>query len=353
MAGANGHGMAGSIACALVSAVLFAVAAALQQDTVRKAATAEPSGVRVLAVGPLARRMLTSRRWLIGQGFSVAGFGCHAVALRLGALPMVQALLVVQLLFALPLAARQRKRRLLRRDWVGAAIVCTGLVLLIAQGVPHGVPRPETLPRAGMVVVTAVVVLFLLSRAARPTQLRASLTAMAAGFCVTSTAVLVSVGTSEPHRYGWILLGVPVTTIIGGILIQEAFAHGSLPTALTTVTIADPVLSYVAGRTLFAAATEPHPLPLAGAAALILGGVALLGNSPTLHDERDSDIHDHRHSTIPGRHDGDIHNAPDGELRGGRAGSAEDGHGGDVRGQRAGGIRDRRDGDTLAIDQVS
>ncbi|WP_433601984.1 DMT family transporter [Nocardia sp. CA-135953] len=345
MAGANGHSMAGSIACAVVAAVLFAVAAALQQDTVRKAATAETSGARVLAVGPLARRMLTSRRWLVGQGLSVAGFGCHAVALRLGALPMVQALLVVQLLFALPLAARQRKRRLLRRDWVGAAIVCTGLVLLIAQGVPHGVPRPETLPRAGMVVVTAVVVLFLLSRATRPTQLRASLTAVAAGFCVASTAVLVSVGTSEPHRYGWILLGVPVTTIIGGILIQEAFAHGSLPTALTTVTIADPVLSYVAGLTLFTATTEPHPLPLAGAAALILGGVALLANSPTLHDERDSDI--------PGRHDGDIHSATDGDLRGGRAGGAEDGHGDDVRGQRAGGIRDRRDGDNLAIDQVS
>jgi drug/metabolite transporter (DMT)-like permease len=283
----SGDGMVLSVALAVLAALLFAVSAALQQGSARTAALADTGAGRGLAVAGIARTLLTSRRWLLGQAASVAGFLCHVAALRFGALPMVQALLVVQLLFALPLAAGQRRRRLLRRDWAGTVGVCGGLVLLIAQGVPHGPPRIATLPDAAGLVAVAVAVLFTAARSTRSTQLRSALTAMASGCCISSTAVLVSIGTLQLSHFGWALLGVPLTTTIGGILTQEAFAHGSLPTALTTMTITDPVLSYTAGLTLFVTTTHPSPLPLAGAAALVIGGVAMLANSPTLHDEHD------------------------------------------------------------------
>jgi hypothetical protein len=113
-----------------------------------------------------------------------------------------------------------------------------------------------------------------------------------------------------------VLLGIPVTTVIGGILTQEAFAHGSLPTALTTMTVTDPVLSYAAALTLFAAAARPHPIPLAGAAVLVLGGVALLANSPTLHDERDHDVHTGPDSNARNRLGDDVDDGHDGDIRG-------------------------------------
>ncbi|MEG8178039.1 hypothetical protein GZH49_05755 [Nocardia terpenica] len=271
---------------ALLSALLFALAASLQQGSARRAALEGAGGARWFAVVGIARTLVTNRRWLLGQGASATGFLCHAAALRLGALSMVQALLVVQLLFALPFAARRRRERLLRRDWIGTIAVCGGLVLLVAQGAPHGPVRSAALPFAGAGVMVAVVVLVVAARLTRSPQLRAALTALASGCCVATTAVLVVIATSALPHPSWALLGIPLSTTIGAILTQEAFARGSLPTALTTMTITDPVLSYTAGLTLFATTVRPALLALALAAALIIGGVVVLANSPTLHDER-------------------------------------------------------------------
>ncbi|WP_225728713.1 MULTISPECIES: DMT family transporter [unclassified Nocardia] len=276
-----------AIGLALLAALLFAVSAALQQGAARQAA-ADAGQARWLTVAAIIRRLIADRRWLIGQGALVAGFALHAAALRLGAISVVQALLVVQLLFALPLAAARRRRGLLLRDWAGTVLVCAGLILLVSQGVPeHSQVRTELLPRAALVVVFAIGGLVLLGRPARSTQLRSAMFAIAAGCCFASTAVLVVVATNALPHPSWALLGIPVTTTLGGLLTQEAYARGSLPTALTAMTITDPVLSYTAGATLFTVAVHPQPLWLAGAALPVLAGIALLANSPTLHDERE------------------------------------------------------------------
>ncbi|WP_312884457.1 DMT family transporter [Nocardia barduliensis] len=277
-----------TITLALLSALLFAVSAALQQGAARQAAAGTGQG-RFLLIAAIARRLLTDRRWLAGQGANVAGFVVHAFALRFGAIAVVQALLVVQLLFALPFAALRRRRALLARDWAGTTAVCAGLILLVAQGIPaHSAVRGELLPVAGTGVAVAIVVLFGVSRLARSTQLRSALVAVAAGCCFAATAVLVVVATSALPEPSWALLGIPVSTVLGGILTQEAYARGSLPTALTAMTITDPVLSYLAGATLFTATIHPRPPLLACAAIAVIVGVALLANSPTLHDERET-----------------------------------------------------------------
>ncbi|MFI9505443.1 DMT family transporter [Nocardia sp. NPDC052566] len=275
-----------AVVLALLAALLFAASAALQQAAARQAATAAGQG-RWLTIIGILRALLTDRRWLAGQGANVAGFAVHATALRLGAISVVQALLVVQLLFALPMAAARRGRGLLGRDWAGTILVCAGLILLVAQGVPaHSAVQPELLPGAGVGVFIAVIVLVAAGRLAGSTQLRSALLAIAAGCCFATTAVLVVVATSALPQLSWALLGIPVSTCIGGLLTQEAYARGSLPTALTAMTITDPVLSYAAGATLFTVVTHPHPLPLACAALPVIAGVAVLANSPTLHDER-------------------------------------------------------------------
>ncbi len=73
----------GTISLALFAALLFAVSAALQQGAARQAATEAGQG-RFLVIVGIARRLVTDRRWLAGQGANVAGFVVHAVALRVG-----------------------------------------------------------------------------------------------------------------------------------------------------------------------------------------------------------------------------------------------------------------------------
>uniref|UniRef100_UPI002454F59C DMT family transporter n=1 Tax=Nocardia wallacei TaxID=480035 RepID=UPI002454F59C len=169
-------------AAALPAALLFAVSAAWQQGSVRGAALAVESASGPLAVAGIARTLLTNRRWLLGQACSAAGFLCHAVALRYGSISTVQALLVVQLLFALPFAARRRRIRLLARDWAGTVAVCCGLTMLVAQSVPVGPVRADRLPIAGCLVLVAVAVLLVAGRVFGGTQWRSALTAGGGGW---------------------------------------------------------------------------------------------------------------------------------------------------------------------------
>ncbi|MEV6323857.1 DMT family transporter [Nocardia sp. NPDC051787] len=165
--GAGSVDAVATVTLALLAAFLFAVSAALQQGAARQAATDSGQG-RFLLIATIARRVITDHRWLAGQGANVAGFAVHAVALRFGGIAVVQALLVVQLLFALPLAAVRRGRRLLARDRAGTTAVCAGLILLVAQGVSaQSAVNTQFLPEAGAGVIVTIVLLFGASRSAR------------------------------------------------------------------------------------------------------------------------------------------------------------------------------------------
>src|SRR5690242_322787 len=65
-------------------------------------------------IGTLARHPL----WLLGLTMMFAGQGLQSVALDGGNLAVVEPLLTMSLLFALPLAATWRRERLKRLDWV-------------------------------------------------------------------------------------------------------------------------------------------------------------------------------------------------------------------------------------------
>jgi drug/metabolite transporter (DMT)-like permease len=282
----DNDGLVVSIAFAVVAAFLFAMSAALQQSSARTAALARPGRNRVIAAFGLLGTLVRDRIWLAGFAAALAGFAAHVVALHLGSIPTVQAVLVVQLLFALPFAAVRRRSWPLVRDWFGTALVCSGLVMLVSQGVPRGEVRPQLLPIGAAIAVTAIVLLVVVARLlGHHQQTRSALVAVAAGCCFTTTAVAVYLTAAQLPHLSWALPCLGVSIVVGGLLVQEAFASGSLPTALTAMTITDPVLSYTAGVTLFAVASTASPAVLVAAAALVFIGVVLLANSPTIHDE--------------------------------------------------------------------
>ncbi|GAA4629884.1 hypothetical protein GCM10023196_053030 [Actinoallomurus vinaceus] len=346
--------MALSVPLALLGAMLFAVSAALQQHAARTAArrpfpirAARPSSpaartgarrsspIRVGArrssparVGPrrsspagagvgghsgsadegarprlrvsmLLVRLARDPLWLLGWAAGVAGFGTQALALHLGSIVVVQALLVTQLLFALPLGAMFGGRRLLWRDWAGAAVVCAGLVLLVT--VRDAVPQ-TTGQRSAVAAVVAVAagligLLLLAARSLRShAQSRTAALAVAAGICFCLTAVFLVFAGDDLARHGllatvldWPAASLAASTMLGTVLVQSAFAGGSLTTAMTAMTVTDPVAGWVVGMAVFDAPQAADAGVISGSAlaiVLITVGVAVLATSPTLHDER-------------------------------------------------------------------
>jgi hypothetical protein len=293
--------MTTGIGLALFAAMLFAVSAALQHHVARSTALRRYRSeggrpARWLPVLGLLWSLVRNPIWLLGALVTTAGFLAHAAALGFGAIGVVQAVLVMQLLFALPLATVRRRRLPLLRDWVGTVAVCGGLIgLLAVRGV---IPQTtEHRDRAFVVVSVAAVVVVLLVMAARfarrHAHRRTAFMGVAAGICFCMTATFLVFLTADLSAHGlaglvdWPLLGIAATTTVGSVLVQDAFAGDSLPMALTATTITDPTASWIVGLLLFdvkppAGVGTVVGCLLSGAAVAI--GIGLLANSPTLRD---------------------------------------------------------------------
>jgi len=301
-----------SILLALLGALLFAVSAALQHHVVGEHArqltsVAHPAidlgdpddrpvrrPLRVLA---LLRRLARDPLWLLGWVANLAGFAAQAAALHLGSIVIVQALLVTQLLFALPLSVLSSRRRPLRRDWLGTAAVCAGLatLLTVRGAVPQTTGRRSEVWLVVCVAAGLILLLLLVSRVATGQQYRTAAIGASAGICFCLTAVFLVLIGDDVARGGapaavtdWPVPGLCASTLLGLVLVQRAFAAGTLPAAMTAMVVTDPVSSWIAGTVLFDAGPRWGAGVLAGSAvgvAFIALGVAALANSPTLRDE--------------------------------------------------------------------
>jgi drug/metabolite transporter (DMT)-like permease len=297
-----------AVLLSLLAAMLFAVAAAAQQQAARTASTArdarhdEPSGHinRWLPVLGLVRLLARDRIWLVGWVTNLLGFLTQAAALHFGSLAVVQPLLVTPLLFALPLTTLRVGRGPLKGDWAGGALICAGLAVLLS--VRGAAPQAGDARRSHVLLAAAcamllVAVLLVLGRSVhdRP-QERAMLVAVGAGICFAMSAVFITLTTDDLLNRGvaatatdWPGYALAVSTLVGLLLGQDAFAAGSLPTAVAAMTITNPVVSYLAGVFAFDVRPPTTSGALAGVAAagaLIAGGVVVLARSPTVHEGR-------------------------------------------------------------------
>lgn len=274
-----------AVVLSVLAAAMFTTSAAMQQRAARRVNPDVHGRALPVRVFLLVRRLVRDRWWLAGWLLSVAAFAAHAFALHLGSLTVVQALLVSQLLFAM-LTVRHPPAR----AWLGTIAVCAGLALLVVArpSVPHTLERTDVLPAVGIAV--GVIVLFIggahLLPARTEARLRGALAGVAAGVCTCLTAVFVVLVTDTLAREGvrglatdWSTLAVIASTTASGLLTQDAFAAGSLPTALTAISIADPLCSALFDATVFHAGWRGAlwwPWSQLVVAALLVAGVALL-----------------------------------------------------------------------------
>lgn len=272
------------IVLSLVSAMLFALGTVLQQ---RAGVSERSPGAHAGLILRMARRPV----WLAGIASDALGFVTQAAALRIGRLAVVQPLLVVSVVFALPLGARLSGQSARRREVAAAALVVLGVVGFLVVANPSGgrseAPLSDWLIVA-MIFAAVCAPIVLLGRGG-PAPRRAAFLGTAAGVLFALSAALTKAVVDELHAGVLHVLGSWEIYALAGVgyasmtLNQLALNTGALAATLATSTAADPIVSIALGLALFHESVHLTGLRTLGtliALAVALLGIAGLARSP-------------------------------------------------------------------------
>jgi len=243
-----------AVVLALLAALLFAVAAVLQEKGTEGIADAGPGGLGFM------KTLATRKVWIAGIVADILGFAVQAGALALGSLLLVQPLLVTTLLFALPLAARTQRRRLTAWEWFWAAVLMVSLIIFMVLGEPtEGINQPSgrawIIPIAVLVPVVALCV-WRGGRMANGTG-RSLVLALAAGLLLGYSAPFTKTGMDAFGQSfltglsSWEFWAMAVTATLGTLWQQSSYQAGDVQTSLPAVTVLKPVVAMALGLTIY------------------------------------------------------------------------------------------------------
>lgn len=308
-----------AIVAALGAAICFAIGSFIQQSVARE------SGDDVLRVR-LLLDLARQPRWVAGVGLNVFSFAILAIALAFGPLTLVLPLAATDVLFALPLIARKHRRRLTRRDLLGAGTVTVGIATFLAVSPPAGgVSVPGATEWA--LVFLAVGALAALSamiavRVSGPVRV-VWLAAAAGGlYGLLDALTKASVSLLAAHGAGVLVRWEPYAMLgaagLGALFGQSAFGAGALSLSLPVIDTLEPVSAVVIGATVFGEQLASSPVEfgfqVAGGAAAA-AGIALLSRSAIVAAESsESPGPPERPAGGPGGVPGELRERP-GELR--------------------------------------
>lgn len=290
-----------AIVLAILASICFAGAAVLQHRAV--AAHSEDAHNDDTDTDPGATLSLKSLRevtrrpgWLAGLALAVGGTTMHAIALVLAPLSIVQPIGVLAVPIAVVLSVMRTKNKPAPGVLVGVALSVAGVAafVAIAAGTAVSSPAPDGATLlAGLVVAGLVVALGALGITSRTAWVRciACATAGAVAFGLVSAllrAVSQSVTTGltgllDPPVLA-ALVGIVAAVVVGGWLVQQAFAVGAPEVVVACLTVVDPIVAVVLGVVLLGEGartpTQSWLLLLGAAAAAATGVVALASHHP-------------------------------------------------------------------------
>jgi sulfur carrier protein ThiS/drug/metabolite transporter (DMT)-like permease len=284
---------------ALAASLCFAAGYVLQYHEAHEA----PRG---LFLSPrLLLELLKHRIWLAGLGVMFVGNGLQAWALGVGSLAVVEPILTVSLLFALPLSAAWHRERLSRTEWAGAVMVSAGLGVFLGVGSPT--EGNADMPQYQWLLLTLATWGLALSlvaagqRAPWPAT-KAALIGGGAGVLFGLQAALTRyclhwIDKDFGHLVvSWQPYVLLVTAIYGLTLAQSAYEAGSLTAALPPMTVGEPVIGVLIGVLALDQqfANSPGALTLESiGAGVMIWGTWLLARSPLVTRR-----HPHRRTLI-------------------------------------------------------
>jgi len=237
----------------------------------------------------LARRPL----WLVGNALDGVGYLFQFLALRRGSLSLVEPLLVLSLVFALPVAAFLDRRRVSPGEVASTGIVAAGLALFLGVARP-GLGHPDASGGAWTVLTTIVVVgcgALVVGARHRAPRRAAVLLGAGSGLSFGYVAALT-------ERTGHLLndgvvhtlvTWVPYAMLIGAVaallLTQSAFNAGELRLSLPTLSVTQPLVAVAIGLGFFGEHIDLRglaPVVEVLGLALVTVGVFALGRAPVI-----------------------------------------------------------------------
>ncbi len=242
-----------AVLAALAAALSYAIASVLQHWEAEK--QPPDKELRLSLVGRLAKRP----RWIAGFSFDVGGYAVQWWALTIGSLVVVQPLLVVGLLFALPIKARFTAYRFHGWDWAGALLTTAGLAVFLVVSRPAAGHSNVAAVTWTVLLLAAGALAGLLVAIGRGSSPRWKAVAYGTaggivyGVCAALTkscAHLLSLGVS--HLFGsWQPYLLACAGVAGMVLAQSAFQAGPLDASLPTLSATDPIVSVLIGMVAF------------------------------------------------------------------------------------------------------
>jgi drug/metabolite transporter (DMT)-like permease len=266
---------------ALMAAFLFALAATLQQKGALNLPTVSLKEPASLA------RLLGQTMWLLGTVALLVGYALQAAALDRGRLAIIQPLLVMTVVFALPLGYVLTGQHVGRKEIAGAAAIVLGLAAFAVFGDPAG--GRENAPAgewAIAIVVIAVVCVGLMLVAGRGgLTMRAAVYGTVAGILFGLSAALTKPTMEFLHEgidellSHWEPYALAVAGVLGFVLQQVSLGTGRLAPSVATVSVANPVVGILLGIVLLdERLSRPawHVLVACAGLALALAGAVVI-----------------------------------------------------------------------------
>ena len=245
----------------LGAAVAFGSSSALKHMSAGDAPDAQ--SMRPTHLGRFIRATVTHRLWLGAIVCDVVGLVLQIFALHLGALSLVQPLLVTGLVFALIFRWLFGTESLSKRQGVWAVMVTVSLAVFLLLAAPRtqssGPEHVDKVPAliAGGVGIVLVLLLIELGRRRRVHHQKAALLGIAVGIVYAAMAALLKAVTdvaadSFPHIFtSWQLYAFLIAGGSGMLLNQLAFQAGPLSASLPATSTVDPLLSIVIGVAIY------------------------------------------------------------------------------------------------------
>jgi drug/metabolite transporter (DMT)-like permease len=268
----------------LLAATGYALGTVLQQKGALQA-DAAVTGVKFLV--QLFRRPV----WLLGGVVMAVGWVFQAIALHLGSLVLVQSLIILSLVIALPFGAWLTAQRITRPVWAGASALVLGIVLVLSLGSPQSGTRTPGARDWWIASCVSLGLALLLARlgAHRAGAVRAMAYGAGAGLgyglatAVTKVFTDVVGGGLLAILGSWEVYVMAAAATVGLALNQSALRTGALAPAMAATNATTLLACIVLGLTVFGESFQQgtgHLAVVLAGLALALLGIVLLAAAP-------------------------------------------------------------------------
>jgi drug/metabolite transporter (DMT)-like permease len=236
--------------------------------------------------------LLHRKTWDAGMACVVLGYVAQATAFGFAPVAIVEPVIGIEVVFALPLAAHLKHLRLGRREWVGAGCVVVGVGgFLWLSDAAGGNPEPALLKWALVAgpILAIVVAMVLWSRLVHGAA-RAPFLATAAGLSFALVALVTQSAVQEISRAGavgvlesWQPYVIAVFAPIAFTIAQSSYQAGPLAMSLPILDSLEPTAAILLAVVAFGqhlSVALPHLVGEVIGAAIALTGIVLLARSP-------------------------------------------------------------------------